>query len=271
MRSFTDEEYELMIYELTEKEPASFDMLCAIAYKSLHNVVIRWCSEDPALCGRQLDGDIMQEIAIRLIKTCVTGFLKRDDRDGVINRDPVQFNAWMFKVAVNIKRDTANAQRAMDIRTKQIDERHGVVSLYDDLDEDRKEKISTAFQIAAGANKKVHILLTWLLQSLLILEYDLKKKEATHFMVDSFGNKTLFELWKLIQAYLSDLPWIELSRERRDCLIKKLEKPQTSGIQTGKILYKDFFMKKGGTAAISDWVNRVNSFINSRVKYEPFN
>ena len=36
----------------------------------------------------------------------------------------------------------------------------------------------------------------------------------------------------------------------------------------GEIKYKDFFMKKGGKASISDWVNRMNRLIESRIKNE---
>ena len=80
MRSFTDEEYKIMIYELTEREPVCFDMLCAIAERTLKGTVYRWCSDDIDLRGKALEEDIMQDIFIRLIKTCVTHFLMRDDR-----------------------------------------------------------------------------------------------------------------------------------------------------------------------------------------------
>lgn len=39
MRPFTDEEFEIMISEMTDKDHPSFDMLCSIAKKTLRSKV----------------------------------------------------------------------------------------------------------------------------------------------------------------------------------------------------------------------------------------
>jgi hypothetical protein len=39
----------------------------------------------------------------------------------------------------------------------------------------------------------------------------------------------------------------------------------------GDVKYATFFMKKGGKASVSDWVNKINKMIRRRVTYEPLN
>ena len=118
MRPFTDEEFEIMISEMTDKAHPSSDMLCSIAEKTLRSKVRYWCSTDSVLRGRRMEDDIMQDIFIRLIKTTVTHFLLRKDRNGEVNRNPDEFKSWIFKVAERIKIDTANALRNRDYKMR---------------------------------------------------------------------------------------------------------------------------------------------------------
>ena len=271
LRTFSNEEYEVLVYELTEKVPVSFDMLCSIAERSLRNVVKRWCYEDAALRGRNFEDDIMQEIFIRLIKTCVTGFLKRDDREGKINRNPAEFYSWMFTVAVNIKKDFAKAQRRIDNITTELIENVSAPDCFSLIDDVKKEKISEAFKIAIKANKKVQIVLTWLIQGLLIIRYDITKIEATQWMVDALSDNSLLQIWQRTTEHFQSTPWIKVTEKDVNDFEEKLNKIDDDNIPLKNKQYRAFYMEKGGKATISDWVNRMNSYIKSRMNYEPFN
>lgn len=100
-----------MVEQLLDENGEKFDMLCSIADRTLRSTVAHWCANDPALCGRQMENDVMQEIYIRLIKTCKSTFLLRNGVNGEINNDLDGFKSWLFKVALNIKRDYSNATR----------------------------------------------------------------------------------------------------------------------------------------------------------------
>lgn len=64
----------------------------------------------------------MQEIHLRLTKTTVDYFLLRHDIEGPYNDNPEGFEAWIFFVAKNIKRDFANKIRNRDFITDDIDD-----------------------------------------------------------------------------------------------------------------------------------------------------
>ena len=72
---FTRNEFDTMVNELLYSTPASFDMLCSIAEKTLRPSVINWCKNEDCLRGKGYEDDIMQEIHLRLMKTTVDYFL----------------------------------------------------------------------------------------------------------------------------------------------------------------------------------------------------
>ena len=82
MSFFTEQEFHQMLFELTRGDAVCYNTLIKIAEKTLYKSVCSWCNQTPVL--RNCEEDIMQEIYIRLIKKCVTGFIMRD---GVLNDD----------------------------------------------------------------------------------------------------------------------------------------------------------------------------------------
>ena len=268
MRQFTEQEFEKMISELTDESHPSFDTLCAIAEKTLRSRVRYWCATDSALAGKKLEDDIMQEIFLRLIKTTVTGFLFRKENNGEINNDPDGFKSFMFTVAERIKIDTANAERKRDSRTRgfidgeeeKIPDESG-----DGGDEYRRERLAEAFNIVLESDAGVYKVLTWLAQSLFIIELDITKIRSNDAIISAFSEKTLFEMRDTVLEFAKKVDWITVSDEQ----IKRINKALNAAAgdkRTGDIKYKDFFMKKGGKATISDWVNRMNKMIESRMK-----
>ena len=74
MSVISEEEFNVIVEQLMDESDVKFNMLCSIADKTLRPTVAHRCTNDPSLYGKQLEDDIMQEIHIRLIKTCKSSF-----------------------------------------------------------------------------------------------------------------------------------------------------------------------------------------------------
>ena len=118
---FTREEFDIMASQMLEQKPISYEMLTQIAEKTLRRTVKNGCASDLCLRGRGYEDDIMQEIHIRLIKTTVPYFLRRNGVTEGFNNDPEGFEDWMFRVAENLKKDFANKVRGLDFKTEDLD------------------------------------------------------------------------------------------------------------------------------------------------------
>ena len=271
MRAFTDEEFELMLYELTELKPAKYDMMCLIARKVLEPKVKGWCYKYSSLRGRQYEDDVMQEICIRLIKICVTKFFIREEKPDFINRDPVEFCAWITAVGRHLTHDFAIKQYKYDIHTQELTDMVFEAPLYDDIAEERQEKLNQAFNIALSAKKKPHIKLTWLIQGSLMIYYSLSKIDATEVMDEMLSDESLNRIWEMVQALTQRISWIYLSQDDTDNFSNELDKQLSDENTIGNTRYNYYYGNRGGKGAISDWAYRMNSYIKSRMNYEPFN
>lgn len=265
MRPFTDEEFEIMISELTDAVCPSFDMLCVIAERTLRPKIQGWCNADGHLRGKGEEDDIMQETLLRLVKTTTYGFLLRADRKGEINRDPDGFMKWMIAVAKHIKADFSRRFERRDEKVRAFAE--GEESRVPDPQVDRDEtedlqiaQLKKAFGIVFDSDKQVYIVLTWLAQILFVLEWDLTKIQATRLMEKMLSEKTLFEMRDIVLTLARKVEWLQITDEQMDRLDQTLHEPHHNDL-LGHCRYQDFYMKKGGKASISDWINRVNRMI----------
>ncbi len=258
-----------MISEMTDESHPSFDMLCSIADKTLRSKVKYWCATDPVLSDRDVAEDIMQNIFCRLIKTTITHFLKRKDCDGQNTRDPDGFKSWMFKVAENIKNDTAKSLRNRDFKTRGFEdgeeEQIPEAQSDDEYEIYRREKLAEAFQIVLDSDARVYKVLTLLAQSLFILEYDITRIQSNYAIISAFSEKSLFEMRDIVLKFACKIQWIVITPKQIDKINRALN-AELNNIRIGEIKYKDFFMKKGGKASISDWINRMDKLIESRMK-----
>lgn len=271
--AFSLEEFHTMTEELLVYEPASFDMLCHIARKTLQPTVRRWCNAESAVAGREFEEDLMQEICIRLIKTCVTSFLLRDGPEGPVNRDPEGFQKWMFTVAKNLKRDLFNEVRKVAFHTC------GMTSLPEDtqaeevpnLDALRLERLSVAFEIVLDADVQVYKTLTWMAQCLFVLEFDITKIQSNEKILETFADQTVGQMRDAVFTAARRYPWIRITPQQAGRIDRALAAPFDEDRPVGAVPYREFFMKKGGKATISDWVNRMNSIIKRVTKDEASN
>lgn len=265
MAAFSREEFGIMLDELLVREPASFDMLCRIAEKTLRPSVYRWCGADPSLKGRGFEEDILQEIYIRLIKTCVTGFFLRSGVHGEVNDDPEGFRRWMFRVAENIKRDFSEKVRRIRLRSESFSDGDGRLASDSgpsgESAGERTERLRAAFEVVLSADAQPYKVLTWIAQCLFMAELDVTKIRSNELILENFEQKTLFEMRDMLLRAAESVPWLGLTAAERARLDRALDEPYGDGRVYGSVRYGEFFMKKGGKATISDWMNRMNSLI----------
>lgn len=259
---FTNEEFGVMVNELLYQEEVSFDMLCYIAEKSLKPTVIHWCQSDDSLRGRGYEEDILQEIYMRLMKTTVDYFLLRQGPDGPINDNPQGFHSWMFKVAMNIKRDFSNRIRQHDFRTDELDEQSDIEWTDDERNEaERLETLKGAVSIVLESDAGVYKTLTWLAQFVFMLRHDVSKIKSNDMIVDAFEHKTLNEMFQMIVDAAKSISWLEINEKQHRKIVEALNAQWDEDTVYGDVEYGTFFMKKGGKKSISDWVNRMNNTI----------
>ncbi len=260
MKFFANEEFDKMFREIVGSDYVSYDTLLYISERALSNSVRKWCYNDPVLRGRQYEEDIMQEIQIRLIKNCITGFFLRNNEP---NYDPEGFQSWLFTVAINVKNDFAKkVRRVQFIEVKELDE--NCAETYNDelfATEETFERLNSAFKIVIMSDSKVYKVLTWLAQLIIILNSDVSKIESNNILIEKFDAMTLDEMWSLISKQSSQIPWIQLEQSQLMILESRLNEIQADGRRIGSMRYNEFYMKKGAKASISDWVNRMNNYI----------
>lgn len=266
MSGISGEEFNIMIEQLLDENEVKFDMLSSIADRTLRPTVVHWCANDPSLCGKQLEEDIMQEIHIRLIKTCKSSFLLRNGVDGEVNNNPDGFKSWLFKVALNIKRDFANSARIHSFKEREFAdwEEENISDDTLDLSENLEEKyelLKVAFDIVLSSDSQIYKVLTWIAQFLFILNFNVTKIQSNRMIVESFAAKTLCEMYQMLQESSKTIPWITITEKQHEKIKGQLSKPGTDGRRFGQMKYNEFFMKKGGKASISDWVNRMNNLV----------
>lgn len=259
---FTNEEFDIMFREIVVERPICYDTMLTIAERMLKGTVCKWCNDDAFLHGEDHIDEVMQLIRIRLYQKCVTGFFMRN---GEPNYDPEGFKNWIFKVALNVKRDYAKKVRQQAFREGNGAEDFEPVLPPDgevDVSSDEElEKLSRSFQVVIGHSSKVHIVLSWLATMLLVAVHGISKIEATDLMVRSFDSMTLDSMLEMILRYSSAIPWLCQEENNLNALKERLNKTDQNGVRLGDKVYHDFYMKKGAKASVSDWIYRMNQIV----------
>ncbi len=256
----SEQEFHTMVEELLYREKAVFTTLCDIATRELRSSIRRWCALDDTLRGKGHEEDILQEVHLRLIKTTVSHFLLREE-DGTVNMDPAGFRAWMFQVAKNITRDFADKLRRVSGNTTGLDGISDREAAAENMSLERIQELSRAFDIVLDADVQVYKVLTWLAQGVYILSEGVSKIESNGMIVDAFGEKTLFQMRDMLLEAAGRISWLQIHPAQLEKIDEALNKPYDDHRVYGQVQYQEFFMKKGGKATISDWVNRMNSMI----------
>lgn len=272
IRKFSDGEFNAMLCELFDSEQATFDTLCMIADKQLKPLVRKKCSEFSSISRRLEHEDVMQEVHIRLITRCVTGFFFRNGAEEP-NRNPDEFCKWMYRVAKNVICDYGTKTANIDLRVRfwGEDEEYGIIDdtiFEEDILEDARERLKKAFAIVLDADASIYKTLVWIAQCIVITRADVTKIQSNEILINEFSDKTLSEMRDIIIKASKLIRWMEFTSEQLERINSSLNQPFKDGKTYGETTLKSFFMKQGGKKSLSDWANRMNNLINRRIKNE---
>lgn len=266
----TEKEFDKIIDEVIYQKPPRYDTLLEVARRILYPTVKRWCYNDLSLRRHQELDDVMSEICIRIMTTCVTCFFLRDDLpDGeTLNRDRVGLVKWMFVVARHKKCDIAHDLRSVDLRSTSIDDRElrSLEAPDPELERERIKRLSKAFSIVLDSDASIYKVLTWLAVILFMIHLDMTKIDSTSKIVEEFSDKPLNELWSVILGYSEEIEWVRITKSQRARIESALKKRNKDGRTFGETPFRNFFMKKGGKGSVSDWMNRINTHVRAEIK-----
>lgn len=260
MKFFSNEEFDKIFCDIVGSENICYDTLLHVSQRMLFSSVRKWCYSDPVLRGNQYEDDIMQEIQIKLIKNCVTGFFFRNNKP---NYDPVGFKNWIFTLAINVKNDFAKKVRRIQFNeVKELDEANDMY-YQDELvaSNESFERLNKAFKIVIESDSKVYKVLTWLAQLIIIVKSNVTKIESNDILVEQFSSLTLDEMFAMIVEQAISIPWLQLDISQISLVKERLDEKHSDGRRLGEMVYSNFYMKKGAKASISDWVNRMNNYV----------
>ncbi len=266
MIALTTEEFDRIVFELLESKPVQYDALCAAAEKLLKKPLRRKCAEIPALGSVCTYEDLLSETYIRLIKCAIPNFFLRTDTP---NLDREGFCRFVYTVAANICRDRIRfsvSHAALPLETD-AEEDSAPLQIADPAAEkpfsaaENMEALREAFAIVLSSDTQIYKMITWLAQAVLILSEGVSKIESNDLLVERYENMTLDRMWEEICYAAKGLPWLRITEKSAMHVRKMLDAPFKENVRYGEMRYRDFYMKKGAKASISDWVNRINAVI----------
>ena len=270
MMAFTVEEFNCMVNELLYLEEARFDMLVVIAERTLLPSIKKWCSTVPLLSCAEGYRDVMQDVHIKLIQKVIPRFLKKDGANGPVNNDPKGFKNWLFEVARNTFYD--RVYEINRISNSSVDpDGLDIVGETDVPTVDiiaREEELARAFDIVLDCNVSVYKTLTWIAEGVFMIRSESTAIEAKALIEKAFSQKTLYEMRDMIIAASDKVSWMKFTPSQKKRIDDALDAPFDEDRCYGEVQYSDFFMKKGGKATISDWINRMNSYVKRGMENE---
>lgn len=264
-----------MVNELLYQKPTSYDMLCHIAIKFLGPKINSWCRNNSALRGRGYEEDLLQELCLYLIKVTVDKYFLKKDENGNLKyrRDPAVFGKWLNTVARNKVIDCAIEVGESDNHTSSIDDEFNECQIIEEEEEiDSTEALKKAFSTVLSSNAGIYKILTWLAQSIIVINSDLTRIKARDAVIRTFEEKTLADMYSMILVAADKISWLEISDEQHNKIIASLKSPWDDERCYGEVAYREFFMRYKGEVSpkksISDWVNRMDSEVLRNISIE---
>lgn len=266
---FTQEEFDIMVDELVVQKPTKYHMLCQISLEFLGPKVDAWCRSNEVLRGRGYEEDILQEIVAHLLTVTVDKFFLSKDENGKEKypRNPGTFGMWLKTVALHKLADFAKEVGEQDNLTTPISDEilPDSISMEGMDEEDTVALLREAFSIVLASNASIYKILTWLAQSMMILNYDLNRIKARDMVIELFEEMTLADMYTMILMAADQVQCLKITDQQHEKIFAALKKSWDQEHTYGETSYKTFFMKYRGEISpkksISDWVNRMDEEI----------
>jgi|GEM_PF-3087561 len=275
-------EFSVMVKKLTEGDARGYDYLCCISDAFLKPFVSKLCSRISVLRDYDLRDDIYQDVLLALYQSCVSQFLYRN---GVLNDDPDEFLSWIYTVAKNVTLSAARKYRAKNQAETSMVSPDGSERDYPDgrdefASSESAEILRESFLIAASARSALHIVFVWMLRALILSGSIGIRQSANNkgrvtdagindYIAVEFSDDLLEAIYATIFMCSRKVGWMAFTESMNDNFLSRLSETD-DGVRIGDRQLSDFYMKKGGSASVSDWINRMNARIRKKLaaKYD---
>ena len=266
-----------MIREITCKEGASYDAMLRISESFLKPYISKLTSHYPIFNNLDMTDDIYHDVILCLIKTSVDGFLYKD---GTLNDDADGYLRWIYTVAKHVVQNNARKLTLKyGVEQSSTDSDGDQIEIADSTDYyntiEAEETLRSCFNAALNSDSSVYILFAWILRAIILSQTDQNinntnessERKACELVVTNFGELTLSVIYAAISVYCDKVSWMNISREANEKILNDLLS-EKDGILIGDMKLSDFFMKKGGNATVSDWINRMNARIRRNIELD---
>ncbi len=148
----------------------------------------------------------------------------------------------------------ADPSQMNDVPTADV---FAAVEFEDDLDDRLARCLDTILRSKTATHKTV----TWIAYQVLVNLHGTSRKETTRWMAKKLENRTLDDIFAMAYRYADRFRWLKLAPYQMELVRDMLNAPTADGRRAGELLYGECFMKKGGRASISDWLNRFQAIM----------
>ncbi len=258
---FTTEEYAQMVEEVLGETP-KFTTLFLITYKVFEARKKVWGSKE-IYNDADLQCRIQTAFEAKVLKG-THGFLLPGGPGSALVFNPAGYHAWLCAVVDSQKNG---------VITPWFKKRNAQDGLYDkegneidlpDSDGDISDRViseelaAECFRRVLDSDVGVYKTLAWLAHRLYVLQGRYKASKCSEVVSLAFSEYTLNAMWEKISAVAGRISWMEISDRQRSRIEERLVEISDRGVPYGQMKFKDLFMKKGGTASVSDWINRID-------------
>lgn len=255
--------YEQIINDICQREKPVYDNAVNFVIGFLSPKMEYWCNRNPVLRGGKHEEDLMQEVLIKICKKCKDYFFK--PVDGKTERTCDEFKAWCTTVAKN--HYCTFCKRNKPSEELDPNRPHGGNDGPDAVEtEEIREKINKCFLIVMASKSSIHILLSWIAVSIMMLnnlkyDEDARRSRAIRLVIEKFSGMTLEDMFDVVFAIIANkISWLEIDENKIGYQREKLKK-EKDGKAVGGMCLDELYMSKGPEASVSDWVNRVDTQI----------
>ena len=227
--------------------------------------------------------DLKQEIELKILKNIQIGYFC-NDKSGADNLQPENFCRWMYTIARHTLCDYYKVtdkrnQMEIDVVFNDVDcfggrdlNKENFSSSFSHIEQqcfltDETELFFKMYDEVVRMKAPTYKVLSWMIYGLYIIVLG---KKAASFVEDHCESMELFDILdhfiKMMIVYTEALSENHIVHDKKilieewyNILNERLIEEEYEGQAIGNCVYSTFFMKKGGKASVSDWVNRINA------------
>lgn len=258
----SDEEYQIILQEITGGEFACYDTLLSAAQR----LIEPYCK---SRCGATTDAweEIRQEALFRIFRGCENSFFYGNVQE---EKGAVALTRWIYRVTANCLKDYwVSAKRQSEghlallsailqqngipadldedgLRlaswhvTEEIPDQHSLYAVtgLDDGQDAVRDRIAAAFETILNTRAELHVVLAWLAVNLLIYMQEMPRHEAVEQVAES--DRTLTDWMQCILLQTQQIDWLRLEPRAFYQLAQRLEEVGPGGKLLGNCRFSDF-------------------------------